>query len=234
MPKCSPLIERPARAAASSITTRPAAASAGVQSEGSQPSDSRPQRSSAAGTRAAQPHLERLLHGQGGELDVAERAGGPVVAHRLAGPQPAQQRERFVDEGAALLGLDADGLALRREGEPGHQRHQQAALGEPVQARELLGEPQDIASRQEHGGPDLQARVARGGPGEADHRIEHRAGQHLREPEGVEPELVEAGHQLGHRLHGCGRARGTHPDADLHRGVDSTASGPGPGVSFWP
>src|SRR5712692_6770288 len=49
-PKCSRLIERPARAAASSITTRPAAASSGVQREGSQPSDNRPQRSSAAGT----------------------------------------------------------------------------------------------------------------------------------------------------------------------------------------
>ena len=48
MPKCSLLIERPAFAAACSITTRPAAASAGVHSEGSQPSDSRPQRSSAA------------------------------------------------------------------------------------------------------------------------------------------------------------------------------------------
>ena len=50
MPKCSALIERPALAAASSITTRPAAASSGVHSEGSQPSDSRPQRSRAAGT----------------------------------------------------------------------------------------------------------------------------------------------------------------------------------------
>src|SRR2546425_5448568 len=49
MPKCSLLIERPARAAASSITTRPADASSGVHSEGSHPSDNRPQRSRAAG-----------------------------------------------------------------------------------------------------------------------------------------------------------------------------------------
>src|SRR5438105_1276878 len=49
MPKCSPLIARPALAVASSITTRPAAASSGVHSEGSHPSDRRPQRSSAAG-----------------------------------------------------------------------------------------------------------------------------------------------------------------------------------------
>src|SRR5947208_12900618 len=48
-PKCSRLIERPARAAASSITMRPAAASSGVHSEGSHPSDKRPQRSRAAG-----------------------------------------------------------------------------------------------------------------------------------------------------------------------------------------
>src|SRR6266705_2110359 len=49
MTKCSLLIERPARAAASSITTRPAAASSGVHCEGSHPSDNRPQRSRAAG-----------------------------------------------------------------------------------------------------------------------------------------------------------------------------------------
>src|SRR5712691_435938 len=49
-PKCSPLIERPARFAASSMTTRPAAASSDVHSEGNHPSDSRPQRSRAAGT----------------------------------------------------------------------------------------------------------------------------------------------------------------------------------------
>src|SRR5438309_386323 len=50
MPKCSPLIARPALAVASSITTRPAAASSGVHSEGSHPSDRRPQRSSTAGS----------------------------------------------------------------------------------------------------------------------------------------------------------------------------------------
>ena len=49
-PKCSGLIVRPALAAASSMTTRPWAASSGVHSDGSQPSESRPQRSSAAGT----------------------------------------------------------------------------------------------------------------------------------------------------------------------------------------
>src|SRR3989475_4898521 len=54
-PKCSLLIERPALAAASSITTRPAAASAGVHSEGSHPSDNRPQRSSGAGAVPRNP-----------------------------------------------------------------------------------------------------------------------------------------------------------------------------------
>jgi hypothetical protein len=70
------------------------------------------------------------------------------VAHRLAGPQAPQQRQRLVDEGTAVLGLDADGIALRRIGEPGNQRDQQAPLTQHVQARELFGEPQDIAPRQ--------------------------------------------------------------------------------------
>src|SRR5437899_2323518 len=35
------------------------------------------------GGRAAQPDLQRLLHGQGREPDVMEVAGGAVVTHRL-------------------------------------------------------------------------------------------------------------------------------------------------------
>ena len=49
IPKCSSLIDRPTRAAASSMTFLPLAASSGVQSDGSQPSPRRPHRSSAAG-----------------------------------------------------------------------------------------------------------------------------------------------------------------------------------------
>src|SRR2546430_9973023 len=53
-------------------------------------------------------------------------------------------------------------------------------------ACELLGEPQHVASRQEHRGPELQARIARGRPGEAHHGIEHGGGQHLREQSALE------------------------------------------------
>ena len=42
--------------------------------------------------RAAQPHLERLLHGKGRELHVAEAPRYALVAHRLARPQATQQR----------------------------------------------------------------------------------------------------------------------------------------------
>ena len=61
----------------------------------------------------------------------------------------------MLHDGTALLGVDADGLALGRVGEPGHQRDEEASLAQHVQAGELLGEPQDIASRQQHGRPEL-------------------------------------------------------------------------------
>jgi len=98
------------------------------------------------GYRSAEPHLERLLHRYRRELDVAEAADGAVVAHRLARPQTAQQWQRLVDERAALLGWDADRVALRLVREPGHQRHQQSPSAEHVEARELLRQPHDVAS----------------------------------------------------------------------------------------
>src|SRR4029453_15284660 len=139
MPKCSGLIERPARAAASSMTTRPAAASSGVHSEGSHPSDNRPQRSRAAGTLPPSHTSSGCCIGSGQSLTALKWPGAPCGLPPLTPPQAPQQGQRLVDEGAALLGVDADGLALRRIGEPGDERDQQPALAQHVEARELLG-----------------------------------------------------------------------------------------------
>src|SRR5438034_715226 len=168
------------------------------------------------GRRAAQPHFEGLLHRQRRELDVAETAAGAVVAHRLARPEAPQQRKGLVDEGAAALRVDADGIALRRVREPWNERDEQPPFAQHVQACELLGEPQHVASRQEHRGPELQARIARGCPGEAHHGIEHGGGQHLREPQRVEPEPIQAREELRQYARRRERASGPHADADLH------------------
>src|SRR5882672_1686456 len=77
IPKCSPLIERPARAAASSITTRPAAASSGVHSDGSHPSDNRPQRSRAAGTVPPSHTSSGCWTGRGESLTSRKLPTGP-------------------------------------------------------------------------------------------------------------------------------------------------------------
>jgi hypothetical protein len=157
-----------------------------------------------------------LLHGQRRELHVAKRAGGAVVADRLAGPQPAQQRQRVVDDGAATLGLDADRIALRRIGEPGDERHQQAASAQHVEARQLLRQSQHVAPGQQGGGAELHARVARARPGETDEGIEHGTGEDLRQPQRVEAELVDRRDELTQGLGRRGRARCSHADADLH------------------
>src|ERR1700730_13437936 len=97
-PKCSPLIERPALAAASSITTRPAAASSGVHSHGSQPSDNRrhSSRGAARATDGRGPRGGRLRVGVGGG-----GAGGASGCPPLpACPQTPQEWQRLVDERA--------------------------------------------------------------------------------------------------------------------------------------
>src|SRR5207244_8534195 len=64
--------------------------------------------------------------------------------------------------------------------------------------------------------PHLQPRIARGRPGETHDGIEHGPGQDLREPQGIEPELIEARDQLGQRVRRRGGAAGPHSDAYLH------------------
>src|SRR5712691_3919756 len=142
MPKCSPLIERPARAAASSITTRPAAASSGVHSDGSHPSDNRPQRSSAAGTVPPSQTSSGCCTGRGESLTSLKLPAGPSWLTA----SPAHRRRK--SGSAAALGLDTDGLALRRVGEPRNQRDEQPPPAQDIEARELLGEPHHIAPRQ--------------------------------------------------------------------------------------
>ena len=130
MPKCSPLIERPASRRGLLDHHAPRRRLVG-RAQRRQPAVREPAAAlERGGHRAAQPHLERLLHRAAGEsLTSWKVPGGALVAHRLARPQPPQQRQRLVDERAAALGLDADRLALRRVGEAGHQRHQQPPAG---------------------------------------------------------------------------------------------------------
>src|SRR2546422_7846211 len=78
MPKCSRLIERRARAAASSITMRPAAASSGVHSEGSHPSDKRPQRSRAAGAVPPSHTSRGCCTGSGASLTSRKLPPAPL------------------------------------------------------------------------------------------------------------------------------------------------------------
>ena len=105
MPKCSLLIERPALVAACSITIRPAAASSGVHSEGSQPSDNRPHRSSAAGAREKGSENQHRSAHRFNEIVgslmredlMGSKAGGMVFFQFHAGAQLAKQSAGRID-----------------------------------------------------------------------------------------------------------------------------------------
>ena len=76
-PKCSALMARPAAAAASSITTLPAAASSGVHRAGNHPSDRRPHRTSAPGAMPPS-HISRgCCTGTGDTVTSAKLAASP-------------------------------------------------------------------------------------------------------------------------------------------------------------
>src|SRR5439155_24971344 len=62
----------------------------------------------------------------------------------------------------------------------------------------------------------LSARVARGSPAEAHHGVEAGTGQHLREPERIEPELIEPWDKLRERLRRAGPATRSDTNSDLH------------------
>ena len=172
---------------------------------------------------AAQPDIEGILGGLRRDGDVGERARRPLVADDLAGPQPAQDRQRVLHLLGAGRARDADGAALTADGEARHERQQEVAARQHIQRRHGLGQPDQIAPRQQHGRPDLEARTGAGDPGQPDQRVGSRSRQDLGKPQRVE---ARRGDPLRQRHHGLGAdvltAR-ADTDTDLH-GAPSNAA----------
>ena len=107
--------------------------------------------------------------------------------------------------------------------EPGDERQQEVPARQHVERRHRLGQPHQVAARQQHGRPDLQSRAGARRPGQPDQRVGPGPRQDLGQPERVE---AGPGDSLRQRHHGLGTevlAARADPDADLH-GASSNAA----------
>ena len=141
---------------------------------------------------AAQPHVEGVLGRTRRDGHPRERARRPVVADLLAGPQAPQHRQRVVHLRRPVRSAEADGAALTAEHQPRHEGQEEAATRQAVQRGHRLGQSDQVAPGQQHGGPDLERRAGTRDPGQADQRVRPRAGQDLGQPQRVEPGLGDA------------------------------------------
>ena len=150
-----------------------------------------------AGRPAAEPDVGRLLHGLGQHPQPLVVEAGPVVVDRVLRPEPAHQRERFVEPRGAVLAGDAERLLLGRVHDPQAEPGEEPPAGEHVEARELLGEQRGVAAGQDlHAGSELELPGPAGGDREPDDRIGRVAAHPLREPQRVEPQRFERVDQL--------------------------------------
>ena len=214
---------RPCAAAASSITALPAAASAGVQKAGSHPSANRPHLSSAAGTLPPSHTSKGRCAGCGETETSVNEPAGPSWLTTSPDHSCSQHRERVLH----LLGPrrrgDADGAALAADGQPGHEGQQEVAARQHVQRRHRLGQPHQVAARQQHGRPDLQPRAGARHPGQPDQRVGAGPRQHLGQPERVEAGPGDPQPQRDHRLGAEALPARADADANLH-GASSSAA----------
>ncbi|MCP9948789.1 hypothetical protein LUX33_10425 [Actinomadura madurae] len=151
--------------------------------------------------RPAHPHVEAARgrfrqHAQ--PLVVEPRA---VVGDLVLGPEPAQQRQRLLEERGALLPPHPERLLLARVPLPEPERGQQPPARDHVQRGQLLGEDRGGAPRQRHhGGAELDPGRQRRRVGHRHHGVQHGPGDPLGHPEGVEPLAFEAAREGGQRV----------------------------------
>jgi hypothetical protein len=172
------------------------------------------------------------LHGSGVGVDAGEVRVAPLEARRLVAPQGAHGVDVLVGARAALGERHADGAHFRLE-VAGTDAEDQPSLRQHVEARDLLGEYERVALRQDDdAGPEAQLRGAGRDEGQVDERVEDRvawlhgrrrhprAGQHhvLAGPHRV---VAESLRLLGERKGGIGRVNRhavESEDAELHGG----------------
>ena len=172
---------------------------------------------------AAQPDVEGVLDRSGRDRDVGEGPRRALVTDHVAGPQAPQHRQRIVHQQGTGGARDPDGAALRTDVEPGHEREEEAPARERVERGDRLGQPDEVAARQQHRRPDLEPRGTHPTP-----RPARRAGRAraATAPRGATASRIRCRDGLRQREHRLGTealASRADPDPDLH-GASATAA----------
>ena len=150
----------------------------------------------------------RLLHGAWAHLDAVELEEPAPEPIRAAGPQRRHHLEVFVASGAALPRVGARGpvgAAIGPAGAAHSNPEDDAATGDGVEARDLLGEDRGISNRHENdAAPDPDAIRAMRHGCHANDRIQRRppARRSIAHPYRVESEGLRRGSELPGRDNG--------------------------------
>ena len=219
-PKWSSSTSRSASAAASWMSFTAAPASAGVSSEPSHPSASRPTRRSAAGAEPPS-QMSSGLAGRGLTVAPDTEKKRPAKSTCLGREQQPQQLQRLVEDGGPVARGDGKQRPFGILGRPQPEHRQHPAGGQPGQRRELLGHQHRMPARQHR---DPAARLQPPGPGQrerhAGERLHHRGVHGLRQPQRVHPGLLERVDRVGELVGGPGRSQG-YANPDLHAPMGS-------------
>ncbi len=123
---------------------------------------------------AADDDRDRALHGAGMGVDAGEVGEAAVELGSLVVPEAGHGVEELVRHGAALGEVGADGAELGLEVADA-DAEREAPTGEHVQRRQLLGQHDRVALREDHDpGRQPDPRRRRGGERERQERVERR------------------------------------------------------------
>src|SRR6266542_2109905 len=143
---------------------------------------------------AADPDGRRGLPGLGEDTDAIQLVELALEAHLVAGPEQPDDMDRLIRPPAPLLERDARGLELAWQLDADADGGEEAAAGEPVDRRHLLGGHDRRAIRQDdHARAELELAGAGGDGGQGGHDLGdgRRRGEAIGEPEGVDAALLE-------------------------------------------
>src|SRR6185437_15376159 len=81
--------------------------------------------------------------------------------------------------------------ALAAHAQPRYECEQEPSPAQLVEGADRLGQPDEVAPRQQHGGPELEPRARPGHPAQPDQWVRSRPREHLGQPQLVEARLVD-------------------------------------------
>jgi hypothetical protein len=164
----------------------------------------------------AEPDVEPLrLRADAQPLEVEPFA---VVVDDVVVPARSDHGERLVEPARPFLAGDAERLVLGGVGDAEPEGGEQPAAGHHGERRQLLGEDDRVASRQdEHAHPELEASGAAGGVCHRHDGVGRLGADALGQPQAVEPPALDEVDDITEvRAVEGGAGAETDPDAYLH------------------